>query len=280
MADRLNCVISERILMIKRIALGIEYDGHGFSGWQAQKEGVTTVQGAVESALSKVANSPIRVICAGRTDTGVHAAEQVVHFETEVERSNRSWVFGANANLPDNVCLLWAKPVSHDFHARFSARRRRYQYVIINRHVRPTYLAYRTTWEYRPLDVERMQQAGNYLIGKHDFNAYRAIGCQAKSPIREVTSLKVTRKDEFVFIDIEANAFLHHMVRNIAGVLMDIGAGKNEPVWAQEILHTQDRRQGGITAPSSGLYLTSVSYDEEFDLPRIANKQQVWSFVE
>jgi len=262
--------------MIQRIALGVEYDGHGFSGWQAQKEGVVTVQGTVEAALSKVANESIRVICAGRTDTGVHAAEQVVHFETEVERKNRSWVYGANANLPDDVCILWAKPVSSEFHARFSARRRRYQYVIFNRQIRPTYLAYRTTWEYRSLDEGRMQQAANYLIGKHDFNAYRAISCQANSPVREVYGLKVTRKNEFIFIDIEANAFLHHMVRNIAGVLMDIGAGKCEPVWAQEILDTKDRTQGGMTAPSAGLYLTGVSYEDGFDLPQLSNKQQVW----
>jgi len=269
-------IISECKLMIQRIALGVEYDGYGFSGWQAQKDGVLTVQGAVEAALSTVADEPVRVICAGRTDTGVHAAEQVVHFETEVERTNRSWVYGANANLPDNVCILWAKPVSSEFHARFSARRRRYQYVIFNRHVRPTYLAHRTTWEYRPLNESRMQQAANYLIGKHDFNAYRAVGCQAKSPVREVYSLNVTRKNEFVFIDIEANAFLHHMVRNIAGVLMDVGAGKCDPVWAQEILNTQDRTQGGMTAPSAGLYLTGVSYEDEFDLPQLSNRQQVW----
>ena len=259
-----------------RIAMGVEYDGHAFCGWQAQKSDVDTVQEAVEAALSKVADEQITVICAGRTDTGVHGAEQVIHFESEVKRSTRSWVYGGNANLPDTVCLLWAKPVSEDFHARFSAQRRRYQYVIFNRPIRPTFLATRTTWEYRTLDEARMQAAGNYLIGKHDFNAYRAVGCQANSPIREVYGLKVTRKDAFIMIDIEANAFLHHMVRNIAGVLMDVGAGKREPEWAQEILQSQDRRCGGVTASPAGLYLTGVDYDEKFDLPQLAQSELVW----
>ncbi|MDH3325538.1 MAG: tRNA pseudouridine(38-40) synthase TruA [Gammaproteobacteria bacterium] len=259
-----------------RIALGVEYDGHGYSGWQAQKEGVKTVQETLEQALSVVANEPVRVICAGRTDTGVHGAEQVVHFDIEVDRDDRSWVYGANANLPKDVCVLWATQVSEEFHARFSARRRRYQYVIFNRSVRPTFLAYRTTWEYRPLDEARMQQAANYLIGKHDFNAYRAVGCQAKSPVREVLSLNVTRKGQFVLVDIEANAFLHHMVRNIAGVLMEIGAGKREPEWARQILETCDRTKGGVTAQPFGLYLTGVSYDNEFKLPQVSHTSSIW----
>ena len=263
-------------MSVRRYAMGVEYDGHGFCGWQAQKHDVPTVQGAVEAALSQVANESIRVICAGRTDTGVHAAEQVIHFESSAERSSRSWVYGANANLSDTVCVLWSKPVNSEFHARFSARRRRYQYVIYNRQIRPTYLFHRTTWEYRSLDEKRMQEAANYLIGTHNFNAYRAIGCQAKNPVRDVYDLRVSRQNEFVFIDIEANAFLHHMVRNIAGVLMDIGAGKYEPIWAQEVLNTQDRTQGGITAPSAGLYLTGVSYEDDIQLPQLSNKQQVW----
>jgi len=262
--------------MIQRIALGVEYDGHGFCGWQAQKEGQRTVQGAVEEALSSVANKPVRVICAGRTDTGVHGVEQVVHFDTDVVRSNRSWVFGANANLPKEVCILWATPISNDFHARFSARKRRYRYVIFNRNVRPTYLAYRTTWEYRPLDAARMQEAANHLVGEHDFDSYRAIGCQAKSPVRTVNYVNVTRQGEFVLIDIEANAFLHHMVRNIAGVLMDIGAGKEKPIWAKDILEKRDRTKGGVTAPPYGLYLTGVTYEDEFDLPQLPEPSLIW----
>ena len=252
-----------------RIALGVEYDGHEYSGWQAQQEGVITVQETLEQALSSVANESICVICAGRTDTGVHGAEQVVHFDTDVERDSRSWVYGANANMPKNVCVLWSTVVSDDFHARFSAVRRRYQYVIFNRSVRPTYLAHRTTWEYRPLDEAQMQLGANFLIGKHDFNAYRAVACQAKSAVREIYQLTISRKGQFVLIDIEANAFLHHMVRNIAGVLMEIGAGAQPPEWAEQILQTRDRRQGGVTAQPYGLYLTGVSYDKKFELPQL-----------
>lgn len=262
--------------MTKRIAMGVEYDGSGFAGWQAQKHGVSTVQEAVEKAISAVANESLKVVCAGRTDTGVHGAHQVIHIDTQAERSERSWVFGINSNLPKQVCVLWAKEVSAEFHARFSATRRRYQYVIFNRHVRPSYLAYRTTWEYRPLDIELMQQAAQFLVGTHNFNAYRALGCQAKNPVREVYELKVTRRNEFVFIDIEANAFLHHMVRNIAGVLMDIGAGKHSPAWANEILQTKDRTQGGVTAPPYGLYLCGVTYPDQFQIPQLSPAAPVW----
>lgn len=260
----------------RRIALGVEYDGHEYCGWQVQKHDSNSVQQVLEQALSMVADHSVRVICAGRTDTGVHASEQIVHFETTAKRSERSWVYGANRNLPKSVCVLWAKPVSDDFHARFSARRRRYLYVIFNRQVRPTYLAYRTTWEYRPLDENKMHEAAQVLVGEHDFNAYRALGCQAKSPVRTVYELNVFRKGPYVFIDIEANAFLHHMVRNIAGVLMDIGAGKQPVDWARQILETRDRTQGGITAPPFGLYLTNVFYEDDHAIPRNEQPMPVW----
>jgi len=258
-----------------RIALGVEYDGTRFSGWQLQ-ENVITVQGEVEKALSKVANHPVRIHCAGRTDAGVHGAEQVVHFDTDAERAMRSWVYGANANLPKDVAVLWATPVSEEFHARFSARRRSYRYVIYNRNVRPTFLAWRTTWEYRPLDEQRMHEAAQSLVGEHDFSSYRAQGCQAKSPVRTVLSVKVSRHGELIFIDIEANAFLHHMVRNIAGVLISIGAGEQPIAWAQEVLSVRDRALGGVTAPPSGLYLTGVGYPEEFVLPQIQASSALW----
>lgn len=260
----------------RRIALGIEYDGHEYCGWQIQKHDPNSVQEVLEKALSTVADHSIRVICAGRTDTGVHATEQVVHFETTADRSERSWVYGANRNLPKSVCVLWARPVDKEFHARFSARRRRYLYVIFNREVRPTYLAYRTTWEYRPLDENRMHEAAQVLVGEHDFNAYRALGCQAKSPVRTVHHLNVFRKGPYVFIDIEANAFLHHMVRNIAGVLMDIGAGKQPVQWAREVLETRDRTLGGITAPPYGLYLSSVQYEGDYNIPSVPPALPVW----
>lgn len=258
-----------------RIALGVEYDGSAFCGWQFQDHS-PSVQGAVEQALSKVADEPVRIFCAGRTDTGVHASEQVIHFDTTIERPMRAWVFGANANLPKEVAILWATPISGEFHARFSARRRSYRYVICNRTVRPTFLAWRTTWEYRPLDTGRMAAAGRCLIGEHDFTSYRAQGCQAKSPVRTVYRLDVTRQNEMVFIDIEANAFLHHMVRNIAGVLMAIGAGERPEEWAQQVLEQRNRALGGVTAPPSGLYLTGVRYPDDFELPQMRHTSLIW----
>ncbi len=258
-----------------RIALGVEYDGSAFCGWQFQDHS-PSVQEAVEKALSCVANEPVRVICAGRTDTGVHASEQVIHFDTEVERSLRSWVYGANANLPDEVVILWAAPISDEFHARFSAVRRRYRYVIYNRNVRPTFLSARTTWDYRGLDEMLMAEAAQCLVGEHDFSSYRAVGCQAKSPVRTVHQIEVTRKNELIFIDIEANAFLHHMVRNIAGVLMAIGAGQRPVEWAKQVLEYRDRTLGGITASPSGLYLTQVSYPPEFELPQVSQSSAIW----
>jgi len=259
-----------------RIALGIEYDGSDFAGWQSQEGGLRTVQGSVEQALSTVADRPVRAVCAGRTDAGVHATAQVVHFDTDAERSLRAWQYGANANLPKGVSVQWVRVMDDAFHARFSAVRRRYRYVILNREVRPTFLAWRVAWEYRPLDAVRMQEAAQYLIGEHDFSAYRAVACQAKSPVRSLYQLIVTRDRDLVFLDLEANAFLHHMVRNIAGVLMDVGAGKRPPVWAREVLETRDRTLGGITAPPHGLYLTGVDYPAHFALPPLSPSRVVW----
>ena len=258
-----------------RIALGIEYDGQPYCGWQYQ-ENSPSVQAVLEKALSCVAVKPIRVICAGRTDTGVHAVEQVVHFDTDVQREDKAWVKGSNVNLPASVRVIWVKAVSDNFHARFSAVRRRYRYVIFNRDVRPAFLAGRVAFDYRPLDEARMQQAAQYLLGEQDFNAYRAVACQAKSPVRTVYRLDVTRRDELILIDIEANAFLHHMVRNIAGVLMTIGAGEQEPVWARQVLQGRDRRLGGVTGSPDGLYLMEVVYPEEFGLPQLPPSSALW----
>lgn len=253
-----------------RIALGIEYDGRAFCGWQFQDHS-PSVQEAVEKALSKVANHFVRVVCAGRTDTGVHATEQVIHFDTESQREMHQWISGANANLPGSVTILWAQEVHQDFHARFKAFRRAYRYVIFSRPVRPSYLNELVTWDYRQLDEQRMQEAANYLVGEHDFSSYRALGCQANSPVRTLHQFIITRQDHFIFLDIEANAFLHHMVRNMAGVLMTIGAGEQEPVWAKEVLELKDRTLGGITAAPHGLYLVRVDYPDEFVLPQKQN---------
>jgi tRNA pseudouridine38-40 synthase len=198
-----------------RIAAIVEYDGRAFSGWQLQ-QGQQTIQGCVESALSRVANETVRVVVAGRTDAGVHALGQVVHFDTNANRSPHSWVHGSNSNLPEAIAVLWAAEVDANFHARFGAVGRRYRYVILNRPIRPTYLAGRVTHEYRPLDIERMQRASRYLVGIHDFTSFRSIECEAKSPVRELRALDIERHGEFVEIHAYANAFLHHMVRNIA----------------------------------------------------------------
>lgn len=267
MAMELSFVITHINYSIMKIALGIEYDGSQFFGWQAQPH-ARNVQQCVETALSKVANHPVTVICAGRTDTGVHAAGQVIHAEVTAIRLNRSWILGTNSYLPADVSVLWAQPVDDDFHARFLATARYYRYVILNRVTRPALLARKVAWEYRPLDVERMQAAANYLIGTHDFSSYRAAGCQAKGPIRTIFHLTVSRYGEFIMIDICANAFLYHMVRNIAGVLMTIGSGEQSPQWAQTVLMAKDRKMASTTAPASGLYFWAVDYPSPYLFPK------------
>ena len=249
-----------------RIAMGIEYDGTDFAGWQVQVD-TRTVQGCLETAIAGVANHPVRVQCAGRTDTGVHALGQVIHFDSEAPRSPRSWLLGANSNLPHDVAVRWARPVEEGFHARFAALRRSYRYVIFNATARSALYRRRVCWVHRPLDRDRMAQGATYLIGEHDFSSYRALGCQAKSPVRPVNRLDVARYGDYLFIDIEANAFLHHMVRNIAGVLMTIGTGDQAPEWAAEILGYRDRTLGGVTAPAQGLFLMAVTYPEHLRIP-------------
>jgi tRNA pseudouridine38-40 synthase len=250
-----------------RIALGIEYDGSGFHGWQLQRHQDKTVQGAVEAALTRVAAHPVRVICAGRTDSGVHAVGQVVHFDSDAGRAPRNWVLGANAHLPPQVSVSWARVVDDGFHARFSAESRSYCYLILNRATRGSLLAGRATWIHRPLDVGRMHAAGQALVGTHDFSSYRAIGCQAKSPVRTLHSLSVSRYGELVELRVHANAFLHHMIRNVAGVLMAIGRGERPVDWAAAVLGLRDRTLGGVTAPPDGLYFERVWYPERFGIP-------------
>lgn len=261
--------------MTQRIALGIEYDGSRYCGWQYQDHS-PSVQEKVEQALAFVANHEVRVSCAGRTDTGVHALGQVVHFDTDAVRSDHAWVLGGNANLPEDITVLWAKQMPANFHARFSAVRRLYRYVIFNRPMRPAILAKRVSWEYRPLQIERMREATQYLIGEHDFSSYRALACQAKSPVRTLHRLDISRHCDMVILELEANGFLHHMVRNIAGVLMKIGAGEADPAWAREVLEQRDRTQGGVTASPHGLYFVTAYYPDQYSIPALLPPAGVW----
>ena len=251
-----------------RVALALSYNGAAYKGWQSQlKPNVDTVQECLEQALSKVANHPVKVQCAGRTDAGVHASHQLVHFDCEVSRDEKAWVMGVNTRLPRDIAVQWAKPVSAEFNARFSATARRYRYVILNSPARSALLANGVTWESTPLNEKAMHEAGQHLLGELDFTSYRAVACQSKTPMRNVHFLNVYRRGELVIIDIQANAFLHHMVRNIAGVLIKIGSGKEQSAWAKEVLDARDRTVAAATAPPFGLYLIDVIYPETFGLP-------------
>jgi tRNA pseudouridine38-40 synthase len=243
----------------------VEYDGSDFCGWQRQSH-VPSVQEAVERAISLVANHEVGIACAGRTDSGVHSLGQVMHFETKAQRELRSWLLGINSNLPRSVVLKSIKLMPEDFHARFSARSRSYRYIISNQSVRPALLANRAAWEYEPLDAALMQTGANYLVGEHDYTSFRALACQAHSPVREILNLSVQRDGALVIIDVTANGFLHHMVRNLAGVLMSIGKSENPPEWAQQVLMKKDRACGGVTAKAQGLYFMRVQYDSKYQI--------------
>ncbi len=249
-----------------RLAIGVEYHGANFFGWQRQK-GVRTVQEELETALSEVANSTVSLICAGRTDAGVHALGQVAHFDTSVYREHYSWIQGGNSNLPKDLSISWCLGVPELFHARYLALARTYQYVIFNRKFRSGKLFDSTTWVSRNLDEKRMLEAADFLLGEHDFSSFRARGCQAKSPVREIKDIKISRRQEFVVITIKANGFLQKMVRNIAGLLIDVGSGKREPYWAKKVLLSRRRSMNSATAAPSGLYLASVDYPQEFGIP-------------
>ena len=243
----------------------IEYDGSGFRGWQSQTGG-DTVQDAVEAALSVVADAPTRVVCAGRTDTGVHALGQVVHFDTDAKRPLSAWVRGVNAHMPESIAVLQAQTVAHDFHARFSATARHYRYLLLNRPQRPGVSHHRVGWYHRPLDVDRMQTAAEWAIGEHDFSAFRSSECQAKSPVRTIHHLTIRRQHDLCIVDVSANAFLHHMVRNLIGTLIAVGTGKEEPVWMRELLTGGDRSLAAPTFSPAGLYLTRVDYDPRWNM--------------
>ncbi|MDJ0711469.1 MAG: tRNA pseudouridine(38-40) synthase TruA [Woeseiaceae bacterium] len=249
-----------------RIALGIEYDGTSYNGWQRQKSGLG-VQQRLEEALSVVADEAIEVICAGRTDTGVHASGQVVHFDSSAERSDRGWLLGANSNLPADISVSWVRRVDDEFHARFSATGRTYRYLILNRLQRSALHRERAWWVHQPLDAARMHEAAQRLVGEHDFSAFRAAGCQAGSATREITDIDVSRDQDWITLRVSANAFLMHMVRNITGTLAAIGQGEAPLEWVTEVLEGRDRTAGGVTAPPQGLTLIAVRYPAEYAIP-------------
>jgi tRNA pseudouridine38-40 synthase len=259
---------ADPLLAGSRIACRIEYDGSRYSGWQSQPQlAVNTVQDTLEHALAAVASAPVRVACAGRTDAGVHAFSQIIHFDAPVERSAKAWVLGVNANLPFDVRVHWAIVVPDQFHARFSAQARRYRYVIANTPVRPALLGGQLTWQRRSLDHRLMHNAAQQLLGERDFSAFRAASCQSSSPMRNVHSLEVSRLGDLLVVDIKANAFLHHMVRNIVGSLMAVGMRRQPGEWVAQLLRGRDRSAAAETAPAAGLYLVEVEYPLQYKLP-------------
>lgn len=253
-------------MTICKIALGIEYDGSGYFGWQRQQS-VDSIQERLESALSIIANAPINVFCAGRTDAGVHATGQVVHFETQAARSVSAWTMGVNSHLPDNIAVRWSQIVEDSFHARFSATARRYRYVIYNHRYRPAILAKGVSHYYLPLNETLMHQAAQYLLGENDFSSFRAAQCQSRTPWRNIHHIEVTRQGTYIIVDIKANAFVHHMVRNIVGSLLEVGVGNQRPEWIYELLQAKDRTQAAATAKPEGLYLVQVDYPSEYQIP-------------
>ncbi|HYW91308.1 MAG TPA: tRNA pseudouridine(38-40) synthase TruA [Gammaproteobacteria bacterium] len=253
---------------VQRVALGLEYDGSRYRGWQVQTH-ADSVQARVEAALARIADHPVNVTCAGRTDAGVHALGQVVHFDTRARRPGHAWVLGGNSWLPSDISVAWARPVAPGFHARFSARWRRYRYVIFNRRARSGPHRDRACWHHHRLDVQVMRRAARQLLGRHDFSSFRAAACQARSPSRTVHAITLRRRGHFIIMDAWADGFLHHMVRNIAGTLMTVGRHERSPAWVAEVLAARDRRQAGITAPAQGLYFLAAGYPARFDLPPI-----------
>ena len=250
-----------------RYALGVEYDGEKYFGWQRQNN-VISVQEKLEQALSKIANEPITVFCAGRTDTGVNATNQVVHFDTDKIRKDVAWTLGVNTNLPDDIAVTWVKLVDDEFHARFSATARNYRYVIHNNRLRSAILSKGLSFCHFPLDEKLMDQAAQHLVGKHDFTSYRTVHCQSHSPVRTIHHCNVTRYGDYLVIDIKANAFLHHMVRNIAGSLMRVGQALESVDWIKDVLEAKNRCLAGMTAASGGLYFVDVDYPENFGIPK------------
>ena len=255
---------------MQRWALGIEFSGRHYRGWQTQQAGIPSVQHTLEQALSKVANHPVIVHAAGRTDAGVHASNMIVHFDTEAIRAERGWVMGTNTLLPDDIAVRWIKPMPDTFHARFKACARRYRYVILNQPFRPALMSGQVTHVYHTLNVANMQAAAAKLVGTHDFTSFRAVACQSNQPVRQVSHCELIQHGQLLVLDIQANGFLHHMVRNIVGSLIDVGTGEQPVEWFDHLLQVKDRKQAGITAPPDGLYFINAYYPDQFEIPEIS----------
>ncbi|WP_428424732.1 tRNA pseudouridine(38-40) synthase TruA [Methylibium sp.] len=249
-----------------RLALGLSYRGNAYFGWQSQPGG-RTVQDRLEAALSRFADRPLRTVCAGRTDTGVHALNQVIHLDTGIEREPFSWVRGTNRYLPDDIAVQWCRPVGDGFHARNSARGRRYAYLLLESAVRPAIEVGAVGWVFRPLDAEAMRAAAAHLIGEHDFSAFRSAECQAASPVKTLRRIEIVRRGAYWRFEFEASAFLHHMVRNLMGCLLAVGQGARAPQWLAEVLAGRDRRLAAPTFAPDGLYFLGPHYDAGLDLP-------------
>jgi tRNA pseudouridine38-40 synthase len=258
-----------------RYVLGLEYNGTPYAGWQIQPSLSfdRTVQGVLESVLCKVMASPVRVICAGRTDAGVHATGQVIHFDAEVVRTPRALLLGANSLLPKNIVVRWVREAQADFHARFSALSRTYHYLICNTSVHSGIYAGRAAWCRFPLNITDMQIAANCLFGEHDFSAFRSSECESSTPVRRMLTISVRRTGAFVLVKVQANAFLHRMVRNIVGTLMQVGMGREKPEWVASVLKSRNRKLAGPTAAPDGLYLSHVAYPEQYGLPAPAGDE-------
>ena len=266
-----NCEITDLAMLpegMQRIAMGIEYKGVAFSGFQSQSSGVPTVQQSLEKALSDICNEPISLVCAGRTDKGVNATGQIIHFDTLAQRPEKAWLRGANTKLPDGVSIRWAQRVDPTFHSRFSARSRCYRYIIHNTATPSALLRHMVTWDRRRFDLQAMREASQFLLGEHDFSAFRGADCQARNPVRVMQRIDIGKLGDFIVIEVQATAFLYHMVRNIVGVLAAVACEGKPVKWVKDVLASCDRTQAGVTAPADGLFLVNVTYPEHFNLPQ------------